>query len=185
MHLQRSNHSNVYTLCQSPSPRSSQVTGQYLKRFTKSTQPIEWRHLNWLTFVEFDPVTPTDWCWPTTLCTLHNDTDIDAMRIKEVAEDVGGGDDADAGQVWQREPAVQRQLLFYFVFSLTPWKQLITKLRQRQRRLQSIKDVLAKTSRRIMDERSKKEKKDTVKAGAEENEEEAATNVKQKIAQSH
>lgn len=114
---------------------------------------------NWLTFVEFDPVTPTDWCWPTTLCTLHNDTDIDAMRIKEVADDDGGGDDADAGQVWQREPAVQRQLLFYFVFSLTPWKQLITKLRQRQRRLQSIKDVLAKTSWRIMDERSKKEKK--------------------------
>lgn len=113
-------------------------------------------------------------------------TDIDAMRIKEVAEDVGGGDDADAGQVWQRvQPAVQRQLLFYFVFSLTPWKQLITKLRQRQRRLQSIKDVLAKTSWRIMDERSKKEKKDTVKAGAKENEEEAATNVKQKIAQSH
>lgn len=140
---------------------------------------------NWLTFVEFDPVTPTDWCWPTTLCTLHNDTDIDAMSIKEVAEDDGGGDDADAGQVWQREPAVQRQLLFYFVFSLTPWKQLITKLRQRQRRLQSIKDVLAKTSWRIMDERSKKEKKDTVKAGADEQEEEAATNVKQKIAQSH
>lgn len=25
-------------------------------------------------------------------------TDIDAMRIKEVAEDVGGGDDADVGK---------------------------------------------------------------------------------------
>lgn len=37
-----------------------------------------------------------------------------------------------------------------------------------------------------MDERSKKEKKDRVKAGADEQEEEeAATNVKQKIAQSH
>lgn len=50
---------------------------------------------NWLTFVQFDLRTPTDWSWPT-LCTLHNDTDIEDED--KDADDDGGGDDDDVGK---------------------------------------------------------------------------------------
>lgn len=128
---------------------------------------------NWLTFVEFDPGTPTDWSWPT-LCTLHNDTDIE--------DEDKDADDDDVGKCGKE--SLQCSGNYYSTLFLV-WRLESSLLRSFASDSDAYKASRMCRQKRVeglWKKRRKKEKNDRVNA---EEEEEATTNVKQKIAQSH